>query len=144
MFLLSSPFAPMQTGVFQFLAAALVFPLVVYLGSLVEPPATSVRACIILGELSYPVYLLHDPILSLLYMPTIATLISRSLPSKLLTVLLTLVIASAISYFVGTRLDAPLRKFLSRWYFPRGKQNAPQTPVACLSNTIALQGTHDD
>jgi peptidoglycan/LPS O-acetylase OafA/YrhL len=47
----------------QLLLAAIVSPLVVYIGSLVKVPAAAVPICSFFGDFSYPLYILHQPFL---------------------------------------------------------------------------------
>ena len=70
-FLLTSPIRALQTSGFQIFTIILLFPAVVYVGSLITTPASWTRLCVFLGNISYPVYLLQGVLFAMLYKPHI-------------------------------------------------------------------------
>ena len=121
-FLLTAPIRALQTSGFQIFTIVLLFPAVVYVGSLITTPSSWTRLCVFLGNISYPVYLLQGVLFNLLYKPRImdfAKLHPHAVFASFL-VLLTL-----LSHFTFTLYDAPVRSRLTHWYNARIRTLAP-------------------
>ena len=113
-FLLRAPFRPMQTAGFQLLCIALLFPLLVLVGAHCRLPHNLNRTCAVLGELSYPLYLLPVPLLRILGSRRV-TLFAVQHPGAVIPlVAFAMLLAVLLSYATARLYDAPLRRHLSR------------------------------
>ena len=116
LFLLIAPFSIMQTGAFALLAIGAITPAMVFLGGCAPVPTNIVAACVILGEISYPLYLIHY-----LFVRPLQESCARafSFPlGKELAQPCAVLILSAISYAVAKYVDSPVRRFISRVWVP--------------------------
>jgi peptidoglycan/LPS O-acetylase OafA/YrhL len=113
-FILFTPFALMQTSIFQVSVLALWLPCLVLLGSFCRVPKWCNRLCAFLGDVSYPLYLLHYPALMLFNLSWIRTRLATY--PFILPFVIPLVIVSlcALSYLVQVFYDIPVRNFLTR------------------------------
>jgi peptidoglycan/LPS O-acetylase OafA/YrhL len=116
-FILESPFAVMQTNTFYLLSIALLFPALTCIGASANPPAAWTAICVALGELSYPLYLLHLPLLEFANSRLFLHL-SSAMHSVL--AIIAMVVAIAAAYWVAQKFDTPVRRILSNFY-----RNAP-------------------
>ncbi len=105
-------------GLYESFCILILFPLVVALGAgdRVTSPATT-RVCKFLGDLSYPLYITHYP---LIYVYT-AYVIQRKTPAPqgALWGALLLLTAVTLAYAALKIYDEPLRRFLQRRWLPR-------------------------
>ena len=118
---LMSPLAWMRTRIFEITAITLLFPLLVFFGAFARVPERLKGICSMLGELSYPVYLLN---LVLNYAFANAGLFLAARWPHLRAPLLSIIVVldAAIALAVGKWVDAPIRRFLVRLYNPsRGR-----------------------
>jgi peptidoglycan/LPS O-acetylase OafA/YrhL len=99
-------------GVYEAVCIILVFPLLVYLGAsgVVHSPAES-RICTFLGELSYPLYLVHYPLVYF-YVAWLSTHKGVTLGQAWPYALLILVGALLVAYASLKWYDEPVRKWL--------------------------------
>jgi len=74
MLLLISPLRQLHTELFRLVIVVLCFSAIVYCGAFAKSPHRLHRLCTSLGELSYPIYLLHNPC----SLPSLATEWQRS------------------------------------------------------------------
>jgi peptidoglycan/LPS O-acetylase OafA/YrhL len=90
----------------QLLIVALVLPFVVFVSAFVEVPLSLGALCTFLGDMSYPMYLLHEPLLA----PVLNnTALHRG-------GLFYLTVMSVMSWFVFRYVDTPVRRWLSTTY----------------------------
>lgn len=91
------------------LCIAVLFPLLVILGSVVRLTDRAARLAMLSGELSYPVYLLHIPV----YLGTslVAGKLGLSNPVALILACLATLV---VSYLALRYFDRPVRNFLAR------------------------------
>lgn len=105
-------------GLYESFCILLLFPLIVAIGAgdRVTSPATT-RACKFLGDLSYPLYITHYP---LIYVYT-AYVITRKTPALqgALWGALLLLTAITIAYASLKLYDEPIRRWLQRRFLPR-------------------------
>lgn len=121
--LLSMPYigdgeSPWMNGLYDSICAILIFPILVYLGA--SGKATdkaTVRVCKFLGDISYPVYIIHYPFMYLFY----AWLWSEKLTfSQSWPVALALFFGSILLAYLCLKLyDEPLRRWLSRKFLTK-------------------------
>jgi peptidoglycan/LPS O-acetylase OafA/YrhL len=111
LFLLESPLAFMGNGYFQLLCAIGIFPTLVLCGAWIHMPSRLTSICIVLGDISYPAYLLHPIFLRpLLYHRFREYALHHAVASSLYlpaVILVTMVAA----YLAAHYYDAPLRKW---------------------------------
>ncbi len=105
-------------GLYESFCILLLFPLIVAIGAgdRVTSPATT-RACKFLGDLSYPLYITHYP---LIYVYT-AYVITRKTPALqgALWGALLLLTAVTIAYASLKLYDEPVRRWLQQRFLPR-------------------------
>lgn len=112
-----------MNGLYDAVCFLLFFPLVVYWGASgkITDPYTK-RLCKFLGDLSYPLYMVHYPFIYLYYawVKNEGLTFRESLPGAL-----AVVIGSILLAYVSLKLyDEPVRKYLSRHFNrPRGGGN---------------------
>ncbi len=112
-------FAPskfMQTQGFSAVAAALLFPALVYFGARCRVPTQCVATCAALGDLSYPLYLIHAPLLALFTLSWVSQTVARHPASRLYFVPSLILIASGLSLLMLRYYDKPVRSFLTARY----------------------------
>jgi peptidoglycan/LPS O-acetylase OafA/YrhL len=105
---------PFTSSVYYDLAVvAILFPLVVYFGSLVDVPERLVAPCVFLGELSYPVYILHQPFVRPLFSTHLVAIADRNPPVGMFLLPVYLVCVAVATWAIGKYVDEPIRKRLS-------------------------------
>lgn len=93
-----------------------VFPLLVLLGALSAVPRTLVPVCVLLGDLSYPVYLIHMPFIVVLKQECVVSMVTDH-PLLAWTLLpATLCVIVGVSFYVSHCIDRPVRSALRRKY----------------------------
>lgn len=107
-------------GVYEVFCIACVFPLLLWVGASGKPAdACSQRVCLFLGQISYPLYAVHYPVMYLLYYWLIEHEVKTLygvLPMGALAVGVSVLLA-----FVGWKFyDVPVRRWLTRRFLPRG------------------------
>ena len=127
--ILNSPFSWMRTEAFRITAIALCFPAMVYYGAVSRLPRAFARPSTVLGELSYPLYLLHQPFVSMMtarrlsqFLASHPTLIAWFGPCLI-------AILALLSWWVGERVDLPIRRALTRLY----NSKKPLPPISRTS-----------
>jgi peptidoglycan/LPS O-acetylase OafA/YrhL len=114
--LLLQPFKPIQSEFFSLCTVAIFFPVLIYLGAFCHVSADWTRICSFLGDLSYPLYLLHIPLMSFLYIQPVLHVALLNPPLRVSLPFCVLLIASVISYIAFRYYDAPVRSLLTRRY----------------------------
>jgi peptidoglycan/LPS O-acetylase OafA/YrhL len=110
--ILQSPAPVLRTKLFQLLAISCFLPAIVYLGSRCRPSKRQIPMCIFLGDISFPLYLIHAPIMVLLDLPAAKALLLSRPALQPLVVPVVLLIAGTISYGVLKFYDLPARASL--------------------------------
>ena len=119
--ILMSPWRFMQSEVFRLVAIVIFFPAMVYHGAFARLPHRLTNACAILGDISYPLYLLHRPLIGPLYSTSIAR-ISRSHPSLIhMSLPFILLVLALIARWTALHVDAPVRRYLTQRFNPSSK-----------------------
>ena len=102
-----------MNGLYDTLCFAILFPLIVYLGASGKTTdKLTTRICKFLGDISYPLYMVHYPFIYLYYawVKNEPLTFVQSLPGAL-----AVVIGSIILAYLCLRLyDEPVRKFLTK------------------------------
>lgn len=110
---LSIPFiTPFKTinlnGIYEFFCISIIFPIILIIGASTQKKSKPSK---ILGELSYPLYIIHYPIMYLFYQWLIKTkqyTLSETYPVALLIVILSI----AITFVLLKLYDKPIRQRL--------------------------------
>lgn len=100
-------------SLYEFMCIAFIFPAIVWLGACGSAKGATSRASRLLGELSYPLYIVHYPIMYIFYRWLIANEIytlSECWIEALLVIALSIVLAIVCLKFY----DEPLRRRLSK------------------------------
>ncbi|GAB4032951.1 acyltransferase family protein [Spirosoma gilvum] len=102
-----------MNGVYDTICVVVIFPLLVYLGASGKTTdETTTRLCKFLGDISYPLYMVHYPFIYLYYawVKNEKLTFEQSLPGAL-----ALVIGSIVLAYVCLKLyDEPVRRFLTK------------------------------
>lgn len=104
---------PWQNGLYESLSIMLVFPLIIYLGISGKIISTGARSlCKFLGDISYPIYITHYP---LIYLYT-AWVYNNKIPLRqgLPVAALTFALAITLAYASLKLYDEPVRKWLQK------------------------------
>lgn len=121
---LESPLGFMQTNSFYLLCIAFIFPSLIWLGAGANPPSTTTKFCAALGDLSYPLYLIHIPLLEF---ANSRLFINRSSAFHLISSLGMMLLAILCSLLLAKKFDTPVRRILTDTY---RKVSAPQAAPA--------------
>lgn len=102
-------------GIYDSLTIILLFPLVVYIGASgsIKSPVSK-RLCNFLGDISYPIYITHFPILYVYY-----AWVSKNnirLENSLVVASAVLILCIVVSYVFLKLYDIPVRKWLTKKY----------------------------
>ena len=98
-------------SLYEFICIAFIFPAIVYIGASGSAKGATNRTSRLLGELSYPLYIVHDPIMYIFYAWLIKNDIYR-LAECWHIALLVVISSIALAYLCLKFYDRPLRKLL--------------------------------
>ena len=105
-----------KSGFYQIFVVTLVFPAIVYVGARCAMPKALVPMCAFLGELSYPLYILHVPLM-LPYSNLFAMSFIRAHETcRPYLVFVDLGILVPICWWTGYHVDRPIRLYLTRTF----------------------------
>lgn len=105
-------------SLYEVVCIALIYPLIVWLGACGTCSGITSRINGLLGELSYPLYIVHYPLMYLFY----AWLIEKhyySLGDTLLVPIIVVASSIALAYACLKLYDEPLRKWLAKRFISR-------------------------
>lgn len=113
------------------------FPLVVYWGARTVVPDRLIKACVFLGNLSFPLYIVHSPLLGLLTGRKVQSMIlGHKVPTGLSTTGTILVLV--LMAHVAAGRDECFRKMLSRLYNrSRSNRTAPGQMIVDSGMVVA-------
>lgn len=109
--------APWKNGVYDSLCSIIIFPVLVYLGASGETTdKISSRICKFLGDISYPVYVIHYPLMYLFY----AWVWREGLTfSQVWPVAVGIFLGSILAAYIFLKLyDEPVRRYLAKRMLP--------------------------
>lgn len=110
--ILRAPLSEMRTAPFQLLCIILLFPALVLFGAFCRLPRPLHAACGLLGDISYPTYLLHVPLLRVLGFRRI-TLFALNHPQTILPMLLAAMSGVCLcAWFTLQWYERPVRRWL--------------------------------
>jgi len=102
-------------GLYDSLTVILIFPIIIYLGAIGEIKGEwSEKVCTFLGDISYPIYIIHYPFIYAFY----AWIFKNNIPitTGFWTGIGLLIVLIILSYAILKLYDEPLRKWLSKRY----------------------------
>jgi peptidoglycan/LPS O-acetylase OafA/YrhL len=111
-----------QNGLYDALSILLLFPLIVFLGASGDVKgALASRVCKFLGDISYPIYITHYPLIYIYtaWVQNHKVPLAAAFPVGLLVLLLCI----ALAYAALKLYDEPLRRWLQRKLVPAGKHS---------------------
>ena len=116
--LFAVPYIPSWNGIslnslYEFVCIACVFPALVWLGACGSASGITNKANRLLGDLSYPLYIVHYPIMYIFYSWLIKNDI-YTLENCWTVALLVIVSSIALAYICLKFYDEPIRRWLSR------------------------------
>lgn len=122
--LLSLPYmgnetSPWKNGLYDSVCTIIIFPVLVYLGASGKTTdKISSRICKFLGDISYPVYIIHYPFMYLFY----AWVWNNNLTfSQAWPVAIAIFAGSILAAYIFLKLyDEPVRHYLAKHLLPRG------------------------
>ena len=108
---LASPFKFAVNHLYQFFLIAILMPALIFIGAGIQVAPRWKRICLWLGEFSYPLYILHSPLMSPLHIAArlhFNKIVYQSLAP------ITLVALIFITRWIAIHYDAPVRKYLTQ------------------------------
>ena len=116
--LFAAPYIPSNNGfsinsLYEFICIAFIFPAIVWLGACGSAKGVTNRTSRLLGELSYPLYIVHYPIMYIFYDWLIKNDIYH-LRDCLSAALLVIVASIALAYLCLKLYDKPIRRLFTR------------------------------
>lgn len=109
-------------GVFDLIAVMIAFPLIVAHVASFRPASGSCALCTLAGELSYPIYALHYPIVRA--MGVMIRNLETGMVVQLLLVMLGTILIVVVSWFAYRFYDAPLRSYLTQLLAARTRRHS--------------------
>ena len=97
-------------SLYEFICIAVIFPAIVYIGASGTARGATNRACRLLGELSYPLYIVHYPIMYIFYAWLIKSDIYK-LGDCCPVALMVVATSITLAYLCLKFYDKPLRRF---------------------------------
>jgi peptidoglycan/LPS O-acetylase OafA/YrhL len=100
-------------GLYESFVIILVFPLVIYLGAIgTVKGAIANRICVFMGDISYPLYITHFPLMCLFY----AWVVNNKIPlsTGIWAIILLTLVSMGLAYLWLKLYDEPVRKWLTR------------------------------
>ena len=105
-------------SLYEFICIAFLFPLIVWLGACGTANGTTGRMNSLLGELSYPLYIVHYPIMYIFYAWLIKNNI-YTLDNCLGVAALVIVSSIALAFLCLKLYDEPVRRWLTRKFMKK-------------------------
>jgi peptidoglycan/LPS O-acetylase OafA/YrhL len=101
---------------FEFFAVVVLFPITVYQGSRVELPALWTGLCAFLGDISYPLYILHAPLLRPLFNTAVINYANAHMLFRLFSLPVYILALILLTWLLGRYCDLPVRRWLTSRY----------------------------
>ncbi|MGC9199938.1 MAG: acyltransferase family protein [Acidobacteriaceae bacterium] len=138
--ILAAPFSWMHAKIFQLIGILACFPPMVYFGALAHLPLKWTRISTALGELSYPLYLVHLPIITLMIGLHIQNFVPRQIVLRQVCIFGILLALAVTAWQIGEHIDLPIRRALTRRYNTfKQTQRTPTAPRAPIQEAPSAQ-----
>ena len=111
-------------GLYDSLAIIIMFPIIIYLGAIGKTSSQAIeKVCVFLGDISYPVYIIHFPIAYIFY----AWVVNNNIPMEkgVVVGLGLLLFTILLSYALLKLYDEPVRKWLAGKFLKSEKSKTP-------------------
>jgi peptidoglycan/LPS O-acetylase OafA/YrhL len=105
-----------KSGIYEFIAVGLIFPSIVYFAAQLDVPQRVARICIFLGEISYPLYMIHSPLFTPLYGKVFVNAAQRYPILRLYLLPVYVLCLVILSWILARNYDAPVRRLLMQFY----------------------------
>lgn len=105
-----------MNGLYDALIVILLFPLIVVIGASGRVTGAGEKLCNFLGDISYPIYITHYPIIYVFYAWT--TNGERAFDTVVIVSVLTFVATMVVAYTSFRLFDVPVRKWLTKRLSP--------------------------
>lgn len=92
---------------FELIAVIVLFPVLLFAGAIWDVPPVARKLCGFLGDISYPIYVVHWPLIGIIK-PVLG-----KLPSDAYAISAYLIILTVLGYMVGRFYDAPVRQWIN-------------------------------
>lgn len=115
---------------YQLAIITLVLPSLIFFGADIQLGPKASSLCAALGELSYPLYIIHLPMLSPLFGSHVRHLAAHSRTLAHLLVPAYILSLAALAWALRIYFDAPLGRWLTRQYNQRRRSRNTLAPVA--------------
>ncbi|UII20737.1 acyltransferase family protein [Fulvivirga ligni] len=107
-----------MNGLYDSLSVILLFPIVIYLGTIGEVTSkASAKVCKFLGDISYPIYIIHYPFIYAFYAWIYKN--NVSIVTGTLVGLVLLIAMVILSYILLKVYDEPVRKWLAKKFLKK-------------------------
>ena len=100
----------------KFLAVIFVFPAIVYLGACTALPRSLERPAAFLGNISYPLYLIHIQVLFILKLHSVKRFIATHPGERYAVLTGFLILSTTIAWLINLIYDTPIRRKLAAAY----------------------------
>jgi peptidoglycan/LPS O-acetylase OafA/YrhL len=105
-----------KSAAFNLIATAALFPLVIHLSSKIEVAGRWIVPCVFLGDMSYPLYIIHVPILSPLFSKKIVPIASAHETILPFATIFLFLFLSCFAVWLAKHFDEPVRRMLIAKY----------------------------
>lgn len=107
-----------QNGLYDSLMVILIFPLIVYIGANGDIKGKfSIKICQFIGDISYPIYIIHYPFIYTLYAWLKNNNISMQEAAPIAALIWIAMVV--LAYLLFKTYDVPVRKWLTQKFFPK-------------------------
>lgn len=120
--LVPTPFSGQRA--YQLFVMTVVLPALIFFGADIKLGRWGAIACAVLGDLSYPLYIVHYPLLAPLYGSHVTHLAERHHTLIALLVPVYIVSLAALAWALRAYFDAPLGRWLTRRYNGRTRSES--------------------
>lgn len=130
-------------GLFETTSILLLFPVIVWMGARGKVTGKAMKICKFFGDISYPLYIVHYPIVFTLYGNWRHSHLDASLSQVMVTALGAILFSVFLAYAALKLYDEPVRAWLKRKWFKSTDQTIKETTYS-TSEPAAGHYTSED